>query len=99
MEDNDKCIILKRKEYYDLVAKAESKKPDYINICLYTNCHKDRISSNLVFSDKLSIQLFRIIRQLQNKINSREIEIIETAYKKIANMSRRERRKFLKQYE
>ena len=35
MEDNDKSIILKRKEYYELVAKSESKKPDYINIKLY----------------------------------------------------------------
>ena len=41
MEDNGKCVILKRKEYDDLVAKAESKKPDYINIKLQQEIGKE----------------------------------------------------------
>ena len=99
MEDDGKCIILKRKEYDELVAKAWDNKPDYIDISLHPGNYKDMVRSNLVFSDKLSNQLFRMARQLRNKIDSRQEEIMEVAYKEIANMSRRERRKFLKQYE
>ena len=99
MEDNGKCIILKRKEYDELVAKANSNKPDYIEVTLDLCNYYDRISSNLIFSDKLNNQLRGMVKLVLDKIDSKQEEIMKTAYGEIANMSRRERRKFLKQYE
>ena len=99
MEDNGKCIILKRKEYDELVAKANSNKPDYIHVTLYPCNYYDRISSNLIFSNKLNNQLRRMIKLLLNKIDSRQEETKRTICEELARMSRRERRKFLKQYE
>ena len=99
MEDNGKCIILKRKEYNELVAKANSNKPDHIEVTLDLYNYYDRIRSNLIFSDKLSSQLNNLTRLLIDKLYKYQGQIEEDVCRKIARMPRRERRKFLKQYE
>ncbi len=99
MEDNDKCIILKKKEYKELLEKANGNKPDYIDICLYASRYDDRVVSNLDFSNKLSLQIRRLVKLLEIKIRRREDDIRKEAYEFLANLTWRERRKFLKQYE
>ena len=99
MEDNDKCIILKKNEYKELLEKANENKPDYIDICLYASRYDDRVVSNLDFSNKLSLQLRRLIKSLENKMRKRDDDIKKEAYEFLANLTWRERRKFLKQYE
>ena len=99
MKDNDKCVILKRKEYNELRAKADNNKPDYIDVALYYCRYDDVVRSNLLFSDKLSTQLTRMARALLAKVELRQAQIREDAFEEVAKMSRRERRKFLKRYE
>jgi protocatechuate 3,4-dioxygenase beta subunit len=99
MEDNGKCIILKKKEYKELLEKANGNKPDHIEICLYASRYDDRVMSNLDFSNKLSLQIRRLIRSLENKTRKREDDVKKEAYEFLANLTWRERRKFLKQYE
>lgn len=99
MEDNGKCIILKRKEYKELLEKANRNKPDYIEICLYASRYDDRVVSNLDFSNKLSLQLRRLTKSLENKMRKRDDDIKKEAYEFLANLTWRERRKLLKRYE
>jgi len=92
MDNNENCIILKRKEYDYLVKLANSKKPDKLEleIELFSRYGGALIVNdylNLGLSESLYKQLKRIILQLQDK-----------TIKDIANMSWWERRKHLKQY-
>lgn len=104
--ENNKCIILKRKEYDDLVAKAEGKKPDVINIYFGYGFNNNRIISSIDLSEKIYSQINRIIDLVLDVIrknteqNNSFIENqtrIET-YKELANMSWIKRRKILKKY-
>lgn len=99
MEDNDKCIILKKNEYKELLEKANGNEPDYIEICLYASRYDDRVVSSLDFSNKLNSQIRRLVKSLENKMRKREDDIRKEAYEFLANLTWRERRKFLKRYE
>ena len=99
MEDDDKCIILKKKEYKELLEKASDNKPDYIDICLYASRYDDRVVSSLDFSNKLNSQIRRLVKSLENKMRKREDDIKKEAYEFLANLTWRERRKLLKRYE
>ena len=103
MEDNGKCIILKRKEYEELLEKANGNKPDYINIVLYASRYGEQIRTNLEFSERLDRQLRRLIKLALNQVALAEGEIIKDArkdcYKTLAQIPWYKRRKFLKQYE
>jgi len=70
--NNDKCIILKRKEYDELLEKANSKKPDYIEINLgsgyFYNSINLNISENLELSTKLRNQILNILKLHKNNL-------------------------------
>ena len=103
MEDNGKCILVKRKELQELRAKANDNKPDHIDIVLYASRYVEQIRTNLEFSERLDRQLRRLIKLALNKIALAEGEIIkdtrEDCYRTLAQMPWYKRRKFLKQYE
>ena len=70
------CIILKKKEYEDLVAKANGNKPDYINIYIRVVANEtiehrvalDSFTSSLILGGSLKSQIFSIRDQLEERI-------------------------------
>ena len=103
MEDNGKCILVKRKELQELIAKANDNKPDHIDTVLYASRYVDQIRTNLEFSERLDRQLRRLIELASSRIALAEGEIIkdtrEDCYRTLAQIPWYKRRKFLKQYE
>lgn len=103
MEDNGKCVLVKRKELQELIAKANDNKPDYIQIVLYASYYGDQIRTNLEFSERLDRQLRRLIELALNQVESAKGEIMkdtrEDCYKTLAQIPWYKRRKFLKRYE
>ena len=109
MEDTDKCVILKKKEYDKLVQEAESKKPDYIELWLYYPSYWSSGNYSAVQTHKLELgknlmsQIYNIRALAIHRLNSMEEQIIDQAkndtYHTLAKMSWWERRKFLKKYE
>ena len=89
MDNNENCVLLKRKEYDDLVKLANSKKGDklLLDLDIETRSKYLNVYSELKLSDALSAQIRRILLRVEDKLG-----------KRIANMSRRERREYLKQY-
>ena len=81
MEDNKNCILLKRKEYDELVKKAESKKPDTIRIeyFWYNASYSANISSTIDLSKGLKSQILsideKIIERIEKQIQDREQKI------------------------
>jgi len=89
MDNNNNCVILKRKEYDDLTKLANSKKGDKLLLYLDidTKYKYFNVRSELDLSKALSTQIRHILLLVEDKLGER-----------IANMSRRERREYLKQY-
>jgi len=70
MESTNNCILLKKKEYEDLKAKALANKPDYIRIELGTvNPYGSAIMSNLDLSNKLRDQILQLRHLIRVEIN------------------------------
>jgi hypothetical protein len=70
--NDDKCILLKKKEYDELIEKANSKKPDYIKLDLggfFYNGGNINVSENLELSTKLKNQILNILKLYRNKLN------------------------------
>ena len=89
MDNDNNCVILKRKEYDDLTKLADSKKGDklLLDLDIDTRYKYLNVYGELKLSDALSAQIRRILLLVEDKLGER-----------IANMSRRERREYLKQY-
>ena len=70
------CIILKKKEYEDLVAKANGNKPDYINIHINVVANEtiesrlpiDSVTFSLNLGSSLRSQILSIRDQLEQRI-------------------------------
>ena len=109
MEDTDKCVILKKKEYDKLVQKAESKKPDYIELRLYDPSYWGGGNYAAVQTHKLELgenlmrQIYNIRELAIHRLKSIEKQIIDQTkndtYHALAEMPWWKRRKFLKKYE
>jgi len=106
METNkNKCVILKPSEYKELKEKAEAKKPDRIEIWINIPYTGDYVKSSIDFSESLYAQIRRIMHLLTEKFY-KNIEIKDEVIDKIrnndrkelANLSKKERNKILKQY-
>jgi len=89
MDNDNNCVILKRKEYDDLIKLANSKKGDklLLDLDIETRYKYLNVYGELDLSKALSAQIRRILLRVEDKLGER-----------IANMSRRERREYLKQY-
>ena len=89
MDNNENCVLLKRKEYDDLVKLANSKKGDklLLDLDIETRSRYLYVYGELKLSDALYTQIRRILLLVEDKLGEG-----------IANMSRRERREYLKQY-
>jgi len=89
MDNNNNCVILKRKEYDDLIKLANSKKGDklILDLDIDTSYKYLNVYGELDLSKALSTQIRHILLLVEDKLGER-----------IANMSRRERREYLKQY-
>jgi|GEM_PF-5219403 hypothetical protein len=89
MDDNDNCVIVKRKEYDELVKLANSKKGDklLLDLDIDTRYKYLNVYGELDLSRTLFKQIRRILLRVEDRLGER-----------IANMSRSERRKYLKQY-
>lgn len=106
MEENNGCIILKKKEYQELLERAKELN---IHVSFYHGV--DIVSNNLTLGPSLVAQIKRLIsliydisyraymRDKGNKLSFdlREIVRIQTIYK-LANLSRRERNELLEKY-
>lgn len=77
MEENKNCILLKRKEYDELVKLANSKKPDIITVKYFGGKYiPDRSfdisytlnGENIDISSNISSQIRRIIRKYEEGI-------------------------------
>ena len=100
MENKDKCIILKRKEYDDLVEKANSVKPDKIEVVLYNNgSFYGSVQNTIDLSMNIRCQIKRLAKLLREDLENKIEDITVLAYKNVASKSYRQRRKFLKKYE
>ena len=70
------CIILKKKEYEDLVAKANGNKPDYVNVYINVVANEtigsrltlDRLTFSLNLGGSLKSQIFSIRDQLEERL-------------------------------
>ena len=70
------CVILKKKEYEDLVAKANGNKPDYINIHINVVANEtiesrlpiDSVTFSLNLGSSLRSQIFSIRDQLEERL-------------------------------
>ena len=70
------CIILKKKEYEDLVAKANGNKPDYVNVRITVVANEtiesrftlDSLTSSLNLGASLKSQILSIRDQLEQRI-------------------------------
>ena len=70
------CVILKKKEYEDLVAKANGNKPDYINIHINVVANEtiesrlpiDSVTFSLNLGSSLRSQILSIRDQLEQRI-------------------------------
>lgn len=70
------CVILKKKEYEDLVAKANGNKPDYINIHINVVANEtiesrlpiDSVTFSLNLGGSLRSQILSIRDQLEQRI-------------------------------
>lgn len=116
MDNNSECLLIKYKEYQDLLHKANSKKPDTIKVHMYLSdldLAGRNIESTVHLSNGLRKQLHNIVNNIKSTFNkqlkelrqkhenelSKNAEIVrESSFREIANMSWRERRKFLKKY-
>jgi len=108
MESEGKCILLKVREYNELVKKAESTKPNYIQFRHYTYTGKiyHELESDIKLSEPLRRQVYNIFNNAIERINNAHDEIFndgkehgkEELIKSLKNMSWLERRSFLKQY-
>jgi hypothetical protein len=96
------CIILKKKEYEELLKKASDNKPDYLELIIsYDRNYYGgyvRECSNLNFSEKLSTQIRRISHIILSKLRKEEDNIIETFVNKMKGKSKRELYKFIQNY-
>jgi hypothetical protein len=70
------CVILKKKEYEDLVAKANGNKPDYVNVRITVVANEtiesrftlDSLTSSLNLGASLKSQILSIRDQLEQRI-------------------------------
>ena len=70
------CVILKKKEYEDLVAKANGNKPDYVNVRITVVANEtiesrftlDSLTSSLNLGASLRSQILSIRDQLEQRI-------------------------------
>jgi len=70
------CVILKKKEYEDLVAKANGNKPDYVNVYINVVANEtigsrltlDSVTFSLNLGSSLRSQILSIRDQLEQRI-------------------------------
>lgn len=105
MEANNKCVMLKPSEYRKLKEQAEANKPDRIEIWINVPYTGDYIKGSIDFSKPLYAQIRRIIHLLAEKFyinikikDENTGKIRDNERKELANMSKKERNKILKQY-
>jgi hypothetical protein len=96
MKDNKNCVLIKRKEYDEMLAKIEelkqAKKPDEIKITFYKvqdNSHQFYMADSLNLTGQLRSQILRIIR---NKYNW----VIHESFVDYFNMPRKKQKWFKK---
>jgi acetyl-CoA carboxylase alpha subunit len=116
MDSNSECLLIKYREYQELLDKVNSKRPDIIRVNIFVDgpdlLGRD-VESTVNLSNGLHKQLHNIVDNIKSTFNkqlkelrqehenelSENAEIArESSFREIANMSWRERRKFLKEY-
>jgi len=78
--ENKNCILLKNKEYIELIKQANEKKPDYINLSYTIDeywmgkiRYSSKINSSLDLHHKLHYQIQNIV-DLHGEVISKQIE-------------------------
>ena len=103
MEDNNKCIILKRKEYDKLLTKANTPKSESIRIIytnhLYSTNEFLYVEGSIDLSENITLQIRQFHRSIIEEVKNQNTLIKADLVEEFKKMSWRERRKFLKQYE
>lgn len=96
METTKDCVFIKRKEYDELLAIKESKKPDSISLYLYYyprgNHGTIDFYDTINISGKLHYQIARIIRMLREKLVDYNDTIIKEAIEEYVSASRKQKR-------
>jgi hypothetical protein len=103
MEDNGKCIILKRKEYDELLTKANTPKSEKISL-IYSNYKYSKnsflhVEGSIDLSENITSQIRKFHRSIIEEVKNQNTLIKADLVEEFKKMSWRERRKFLKQHE
>lgn len=96
------CILLKNKEYEDLVSKANSKKPEHLNIYMSyrPGAYGTYVSQDgsIDFSSNLRNQIGNISHSILKKLRDTENTIVNNFVEDLKNKSKRELYKFIQNY-
>jgi hypothetical protein len=100
MEENNGCVILKKKEYNDLMKKANCNKPDYINVELTLDDFDSpliKVDSSIVLGERLVKQIKRITFLIVDKVDEEKSRIVRSHLSNMKyRMSKKQRRKIFK---
>lgn len=108
MEENNGCVLIKKRDYESLKEKARRTEPKKIGCIVETitagsfeHVHYT-VRSNIDLDSGVRGQILRIYSKVMDRFKM-ELEHVQANVKKkllfdLANMSRKERRRFLKQY-